>query len=216
MKTRSGLPLAMLCSFAGITADATVRTVSNNASNPAQFTTFAAAQTASVNGDTIYILGSPFTYPAISITKRLVIIGAGYGPNNQFGQPTFITSFDLFRDTGPSNPSNSVITGILTNSISMSGTVATNNVRLFRNRIIGSITLTNPGYADGWIIFNNIIGTVNGGAGGRTTSSRSKAARSSGTSRTGSAIVSSAFLSISVSARRHWASFWLWVCSAMA
>ena len=171
MKTHSGFLLAILCSFAWITANATVRTVSNNASNPAQFTTFAAAQTASVNGDTIYILGSPFQYPAISITKRLVIIGAGYGPNNQFGQPTFITSCDLFRDTGPNNPSNSVITGILTNSISMSGTVATNNVRLFRNRIIGSITLTNPGYADGWIIFNNIIGTVNGGAGGRTTSS---------------------------------------------
>src|SRR5689334_2190928 len=80
-------------------AFASVRTVSNNPTRPAQYTTFAAAQTASAAGDTIYIYGSPFTYPDFTVTKRLVLIGAGYSPNNQFGQPTTITSIILYHDS---------------------------------------------------------------------------------------------------------------------
>lgn len=171
MKIHSGILVLMACSFAAITASATVRTVSNNPTNPAQYTSFAAAQTAAVNGDTIYILGSPFQYPIISVTKRLVIIGAGHAPNNQFGQPTNLSGIEFYHDAGPSNPSNSVITGILTNSVVMTGTLPTNNIRLFRSHIISNITLSSPGFADGWIIYNNIIGSINGGASGRTSSS---------------------------------------------
>ncbi len=42
------------------------------------YTTFALAQTASSNGDTIYYFPSSTTYGGINVTKQLVIIGGGY------------------------------------------------------------------------------------------------------------------------------------------
>ena len=74
MKTLSFIVLITLLHLSAL---ATVRTVSNDPTRPAQFTTFAAAQTASIAGDTIYIYGSPFLYPTITVRKRLTIIGAG-------------------------------------------------------------------------------------------------------------------------------------------
>jgi hypothetical protein len=148
-----------------------VRTVSNNPTRPAQFTTFAAAQTASVNGDTIYIYGSPFQYAAITISKRLVIIGAGYNPNNQFGQPTNIANIDLFRDAGVNNATGTVITGILTSRLDIAGLMS-NNITVFRNRFTSYLNLaggTPTGYANGWVLYNNIFdGYIYGGAGSRT------------------------------------------------
>jgi hypothetical protein len=148
-----------------------VRTVSNNPTRPAQFTTFAAAQTASVNGDTIYIYGSPFQYAAITISKRLVIIGAGYNPNNQFGQPTNIANIDLFRDSGVNNATGTVITGILTSRLDIAGLMS-NNITVFRNRFTSYLNLaggTPTGYANGWVLYNNIFdGYIYGGAGSRT------------------------------------------------
>ncbi|MCU0368769.1 MAG: hypothetical protein MUF39_08055 [Cyclobacteriaceae bacterium] len=138
---------------------AAVRTVSNNPTRPAQFTNFAAAQTASVNGDTIYIYGSPFPYPDITVGKRLVIIGAGYNPNNQFGQATTIANIILFRDTGVNNASGTVITGVLTGRLDISG-IMSNNIRVFRCRFTSYINMRGgspTGYADGWIFYNNIF-----------------------------------------------------------
>ncbi|MBX2956978.1 MAG: hypothetical protein KF846_12525 [Cyclobacteriaceae bacterium] len=168
MKTSSMIGLIILLS---LSAFATVRTVSNSVTRPAQFTTFAAAQTASANGDTIYIYGSPLTYPDITINKRLVIIGAGYNPNNQFGQPTTINNIFLFRDTGVNNASGTVITGILTGRIDISGLMS-NNIRIFRCRFTSYINLAGgspTGYADGWVLYNNIFESyLNGGANSRT------------------------------------------------
>jgi hypothetical protein len=151
---------------------ATVRTVSNNPTRPAQFTTFAAAQTASVNGDTIYVYGSPFQYPAITISKRLVIIGAGYNPNNQFGQPTNIANIDLFRDSGVNNASGSIITGVLTSRLDISGLMS-NNIRIFRCRFTSYVNLSGgspTGYADGWVLYNNIFDSYLFGGGSTRTS----------------------------------------------
>jgi hypothetical protein len=151
---------------------AAVRTVSNNPTRPAQFSTIDAAMTASANGDTIYVHGSPFAYPGVTISKRLVLIGSGYNPNNQFGQPTSIPTISFLRDAGANNPSGSVITGfIITSSISISGSslAATNNIRLFRNRIANIFLSTGSLFCDGWLIYNNIIsGYIDGGANTRT------------------------------------------------
>ncbi len=143
----------MLCILLGsFGTQATVRTVSNNPTRPAQFTTFAAAQTASVNGDTIYMYGSPFEYPAITVSKRLVIIGAGYNPNNQFGQPTDINSITLFRDAGSSNATGTVLTGLLVSGALNIGGLMSNNIRIFRCRFNSYINMAGgspTGYADG-------------------------------------------------------------------
>jgi hypothetical protein len=164
----------LVCLSVSLSSVAAVRTVSNNPTRPAQFTTFAAAQTASANGDTIYIYGSPFQYPDITIGKRLVIIGAGYNPNNQFGQPTNIANIILFRDTGVNNASGTVITGILTGRLDISG-IMSNSIRVFRCRFIGYINMRGgspSGYADSWILYNNIFQSyIYGGASTRTDAS---------------------------------------------
>ena len=139
----------------GFSLQAKVLTVSNNPSRPAQYATFVTAQTAAVDGDTIYIHGSPFTYPTISISKRLVLIGAGYNPNNQFGQPTVITSIEFFNDSGLPNPSGSVLTGLLiTGNVNCTGTERTNNIRIFRCQINSYIYLSAPSstFVDAWVV----------------------------------------------------------------
>jgi hypothetical protein len=60
---------------------AAVLTLNNYTPSPGQYTTFAAAQTAAAAGDTILVQASPTSYGAITISKRLVIIGPGHKPN---------------------------------------------------------------------------------------------------------------------------------------
>jgi len=161
-----------------ISAYATVRTVSNDPTRPAQFngtgnTAFVAAHNASSAGDTLYVYGTPFDYGNLTVSKRLVVIGAGYGPNNQFGQPTRTGTISFFRD-GSTDPSGSVLTGFLINSsINCTGTLATNNITIFRNRITNFIytyiNSTNQG--SGWTIYNNIIYQILSNASSRTANS---------------------------------------------
>lgn len=159
---------------------ATVRTVSNDPALPAQFTTtteggntsFNNAQTASSPGDTIYLYGTRFSYGTITISKRLVVIGAGYGPNNQFGQPTRVDQVSFFRD-GSTDPSGSVIAGLLIfGSVNCTGTLATNNITIFRNNV-GGVIQPYQGSNNGsnWNIYNNIINRITGTSSGRTSSS---------------------------------------------
>ncbi|MFM9839282.1 MAG: hypothetical protein ACKVOQ_13525 [Cyclobacteriaceae bacterium] len=150
---------------------ATIRTVSNNPAQPAQFSTFALAQSASVDGDTIYIQGSPFQYSTITVTKRLVIVGAGFAPNNSDGQPTNVVSILLSRNGG-ANASGSTIMGLLSGNIGPEGlSLACDNITVLRNRFLNStiaLTLNNSSsgtYAKGWVIVNNIFqGRVDGGS----------------------------------------------------
>lgn len=165
---------ALVCLFAP--AFATIRTVSNNPDRPAQFTQVDAAIAAAVAGDTIFVHGSQFTYSDFTITKRLVVIGAGYNSNNQFNLPTTVSSINLNRDTGLQNASGSVITGFLiTSQIRNNGNPGVDNVTIFRNRINNVIYAYNPSisgiYSNGWLIYNNIISQVQGGSGGSTSSS---------------------------------------------
>lgn len=69
----------------GVNVFATVRTVSNNPTTIAQFSTIQAAVDVSVNGDTIYVQGSPTPYSGFTIQdKRLTIIGPGWYPLQSF------------------------------------------------------------------------------------------------------------------------------------
>lgn len=66
-------------------AQAAILTLNNNTPTPGQYTTFAAAQTAAAAGDTILVHGSPTNYGAITISKRLTVIGPGHKPNTLSG-----------------------------------------------------------------------------------------------------------------------------------
>jgi hypothetical protein len=82
MKTKLTLSAAFI--FALLThAFAITRTVSNNNGSPGQYTTFAAAHTAAVNGDTILVHGSATNYGTFTVQKRLTIIGTGHNPQKQ-------------------------------------------------------------------------------------------------------------------------------------
>jgi hypothetical protein len=173
-------PLVILFAILSMTVWATVRTVSNDPTRPAQFTTttgggnasFINAHNASAPGDTIYVYGSPFDYGNLTISKRLVIIGAGYGPNNQFGQPTRTATISFFRD-GSTDPSGSVLTGLQVSTINCTGTLASNNITLFRNRITSYVYtyLNTSNLGNGWVIYNNIVLGIYGGASFRTSTS---------------------------------------------
>lgn len=61
-------------------SQATIRTVSNSAAFPGQFSNINAAIAASSNGDTIYIMPSATGYAAATLDKQLVLIGSGLNP----------------------------------------------------------------------------------------------------------------------------------------
>src|SRR6185503_6393023 len=64
---------------------ATVRTVSNNPTTIAQFSTIQAAVDGSSSGDSIYVEVSPTRYAGFTIqAKRLVVIGPGWYPAQNF------------------------------------------------------------------------------------------------------------------------------------
>ncbi|NTS39742.1 hypothetical protein HRG84_02390 [Flavisolibacter sp. BT320] len=52
--------------------------VNNNNSVTADFTSLSEAHTGAAEGDTLHVEGSPFSYGSVTLTKRLVILGAGY------------------------------------------------------------------------------------------------------------------------------------------
>jgi len=148
---------------------ATVYTVSNNADRPAQFTQVDPAIAAASAGDTIYVYGSLTTYNSFTITKRLVVIGAGYNNNNQFRLSTNVGDISLTSSLGSAD--GSIITGFDVGSI-INRNPTVNNVIVFRNRINQSILV---GWfniflqlGNGWIIYNNIINNIQGGAGSAT------------------------------------------------
>jgi hypothetical protein len=84
-------------------SNAAIRIVSNYNPNPESFSDLGSAISASSNGDTIYIQGSPNGYNfSANINKQLTIIGAGVNPlqtnpysstMNQVGGPTISSSF---------------------------------------------------------------------------------------------------------------------------
>lgn len=133
---------------------ATIRTVSNDPANPAQFASIQAAVNAAAAGDTIYVNPSITTYVGpVTISKRLVMIGGGYKSSNQLGYSTTVGEFTFDRSGG--DPSGSVICGFnIGTQLSVRGGFPTiSNVTVFRNRIAGLVVQG----GNNWLIYNNII-----------------------------------------------------------
>lgn len=135
---------------------ATIRTVSNDPQNPAQFTKIQDAVNAALAGDTIYVNASVTIYSEnVSITKRLVLIGGGYKSSNQLNYKTIVNRLALPYFGGGNDPSGSVICGFdVPGGISSfsAGSSPINNVRVFRNQTAG----VQP-YGSNWEVYNNII-----------------------------------------------------------
>lgn len=96
--------------LSGIMLNATVYTVSNNPSIPAQYTSFQAAIDAASADDTILVAGSPNYYGDITVNKRLVIFGAGH--NNPYGYNTIVDDVNLVTVSAVIGASGSHISGL--------------------------------------------------------------------------------------------------------
>jgi hypothetical protein len=155
---------------------ATVRTVNNYIANSAQFSTVQPAITASATNDTIYLHGSPVSYGDFTITKRLVIMGAGYNLTNTINNYTTNVG-NITVDTVTVNQALSGLTlqGLAINgSIGCAGTDRANNVLIDRCRVpaggigligsnwtiknsFGNLTINMSSVSSNILISNNIL-----------------------------------------------------------
>ncbi len=120
----------ILFAFTGITATATIRTVSNVPSTLAQYNTIQAAIDASSNNDTVYVHGSPNAYTSFTITnKKLAIIGPGWSPDKNL---PFTANVPGMTITG-TNSSGTEIQGLVITSTIDMNTNHPDNMRFIRN-----------------------------------------------------------------------------------
>ena len=131
----------------------TVRTVSNNPANLAQFNTIQAAVNASSSGDTILVHGSPTRYAGFTITdKRLTIIGPGWAPLQSF------SAFKATVDDITINGINCKHTEIQGMNVFMTVTINTSNpdsLRFIRNQFESAFYLGHAGTYNGYVFQGN-------------------------------------------------------------
>lgn len=147
-------------------ANATIRTVSNTPSTLAQFNTIQAAITASINGDTIYVHGSPNAYTAFTLTnKRLVIIGPGWSPNKNLPFAAVVPGCTI---TGATCANTEIQGMIFTTTVNINSNHP-DSMRFIRNRFfnltiqINEGSVTYNGYLFEGNMFDNaqVTGTTN-------------------------------------------------------
>ncbi len=129
----------------------TIRTVSNFANHPAQYTSVQTAITDAAIGDTILITGSTTTYGDVNVTKTLTLIGAGHnngGPSTQLGTIRFYAG-----------SSNSTLLGLLCSTINLNNTSAVPGLRIERCRVTGLIYPLQPSAATNDLIIRNCVFT---------------------------------------------------------
>lgn len=128
-----------------ITVHGTTRTVSNNPSTLGQFDNIQAAIDASSDGDTVYVYGSPNTYPAFTILdKKVAIIGPGWSPDKNLGLTANVAGCSIRNSAAGGTPDGAELQGLVftttvTLSISGSGNNAVNNLRIIRCQFNGSV-----------------------------------------------------------------------------
>lgn len=150
---------AFIISLAG-QGMATIRTVCNNPSTIAQFSTIQAAVNASATGDTVYVHPSPTGYAGFTLTdKRLVIMGPGMRPNIPQNLVAVINSGSI-TITGAAS-SNAELHGLYTSAVTINintGTVPT-GLKFYRNAFsTGTINIgqTSATYSN-YIFENNFF-----------------------------------------------------------
>jgi hypothetical protein len=149
MKKAIILTLLSIFAFAGY---AKVWTVNNNANGLGQFNSLPTAITTAAQGDTLYVMGSPNSYGDITISKKLVIYGAGYAPTGTaYNFSTIIGNVQLDSINGFTLSGLKVI-GVQFNYFSGDYSQPGSKVFIERCRPNGSISI----YGN-WIIKNCMI-----------------------------------------------------------
>lgn len=118
--------------------------VNNNPGVDADFTTFAAAHAAAAPGDTLYIEGSFNSYGAATVSKPIVILGAGYFLTSNDSTQALPYSSNFTTMTIAAGAAGSYISGLNLTS-APSGpvvTISASNVSFVRNRVVNTATGT--------------------------------------------------------------------------
>lgn len=122
MKTRflSLMMTALITMIALSTAHATVWRVNNIPGVDADFTSIATAISAASAGDTLYVEGSHINYGAVSLNKRLIIIGTGYFLNANDSTQALPNSTMFTTVTVSSSATGGIIYGVDLDNITIS------------------------------------------------------------------------------------------------
>lgn len=144
--------------FAAFTTKATVWTVSNDPNQPAQYDSIYKAHDAASPGDTILVSGSQTSYGIIYIKKRLVLIGAGFEPNNFNEFETNINQVYFDTLPGLSGASGSEIFGFYIYWLRWNTNI--NNIKIHRNYIFSVNVQNTP--SKNLLFCNNIFIKTNG------------------------------------------------------
>jgi hypothetical protein len=155
--------LFILAIFYASQLDATIITVSNNVqdNNAAQYSSLQDAFDAASAGDTVFVSGSSTSYGYVYLSKQIVLIGAGYNPNNQTQLKSQITQFSIEIGMDGfgnpvSNPSGTKIMGFEISYMFVYDNV--NDIEVARN-YISYLYFYGSGLTD-WLIINNIIYSI--------------------------------------------------------
>jgi len=103
-------------------SSATIRTVNNQSGSDADFTTVAAAISASAVGDTVYVQPSPTAYVSATLDKRIVLMGPGHNPTFSPYNSTINTL------TIGAGADNAVVKGLVLASLQSTASITVNNL----------------------------------------------------------------------------------------
>ncbi|MGV3630980.1 MAG: hypothetical protein ACO1O6_07230 [Bacteroidota bacterium] len=144
-----------------LTAQATVRTVSNHVNSPGQYTSLQAAHDASASGDTLYIHASDVAYGNLTMDRSLVLIGEGALPDKQLQYDTHINTINLTYAAFPATTTaaGSKFYGLLIDQVyvgytSSASTTGLGSITFSRNKL-GAISLQKN--HSNLLIYNNVI-----------------------------------------------------------
>jgi hypothetical protein len=165
MKTTTSLLLGSMILVLCVSSFATVRTVSSNPSTIGQYSNIQAAIDDSADGDSIYVYGSPNTYPAFTISdKKITVIGPGWAPDKNLPLTAIVNGM-VIRNTAASGvPDGSEIQGLVMVghvSISQAGGTnsSVNNIRLIRCQFNSSMSFdltTSDVLIEGCVFYHSI------------------------------------------------------------
>lgn len=141
---------------------ATVRTVSSNPSTLGQFSTIQAAVDASASSDTVYVYGSPNTYPTFTISdKKITVIGPGWAPDKNLALQAIVAGATINNTAAGGTPDGSELQGLVfTTGVELAGSSSVNNVRIIRCQFNSSVNVaqSSTGFLFEGCIFYNVIG----------------------------------------------------------
>ncbi|MBK9319415.1 MAG: hypothetical protein IPM91_11715 [Bacteroidetes bacterium] len=152
--------LIVLCFILHLSSyvNAAVLTVSNIPNGPGQYSSLAAAETVANNDDTLLIHGTALSYSDFTLTKRLVLIGAGYYQNTAFINNYSYINYLRFNKTS----NGAKVVGIVVNYIACTGnsTDTINNILIeecYIGLLIENYSSTISNYIPGKILPSAIV-----------------------------------------------------------